>query len=84
MVTKSTRPPVVAPTTWGHSKDNYWVEYPSGLIDLSRSNPITTTGSSDVKKPEIKKGEYEFNVLNDRRLRIDPEKSAVVIIDMQK
>ena len=65
-------------TTWGLSKDNFWVEYPSGLVDLSR------TPADGTEEPRIKDGQFEFNVLNDRRLRIAGSKSAVIIVDMQK
>jgi len=64
-------------TTWGLSKDSFWVEYPSGLVDLTR------TPADETEEPVIKNGQFELDVLNDRRLRITGSKSAVVVVDMQ-
>ncbi|ELU43182.1 Isochorismatase domain-containing protein [Rhizoctonia solani AG-1 IA] len=44
-----------------------WIEDPSGLVDLS---------------PNSSRG-LEFAVLGDRRVRVDPGKTALVIVDMQ-
>ena len=60
---------------------NFWVEYPSGLLDLTRANPP----ASATSEPPAKAAEHlEFEVNGNRKLRIDPKKSAIVIVDMQK
>ncbi|KAH7344524.1 Isochorismatase-like protein [Rhizoctonia solani] len=44
-----------------------WIEHPSGLVDLS---PNSTQG-------------LEFTVYGDRRIRLDPSRTALVVVDMQ-
>ncbi|CAE6470150.1 unnamed protein product [Rhizoctonia solani] len=61
----SVRPPVLHPTTYGAS--HTWIEYPSGLVDLS---PNSTQS-------------IEFSVVGDRRVRLDPGRAALVVVDMQ-
>jgi len=78
-----TRPKVSKPTVFGNVKSgNFWVEYPSGLIDITTKHPITS--GSENEEPELKPEELEFAVQGDRRIRLSPEKTAVVVIDMQK
>lgn len=60
--------------------DNFWVEYPNGLLDLTRSE---APKSATVQPPAKMAGHLEFEVNGERKLRIDPKKSAVVIVDMQ-
>lgn len=67
----SVRPSVTQETTYGN-KDAHWVEYPSGLVDLSQ-HANQKLGSTLV----------EFDVLGERRIRIDPAISALVVVDMQ-
>ncbi|KAF8609801.1 Isochorismatase hydrolase [Ceratobasidium sp. AG-I] len=69
----SVRPNVPARTTYGTS-DSYWVEYPDGLVDLSRQG--------QGKKQEGGKL-VEFDVQGERRVRIDPGITALVVVDMQ-
>ena len=47
---------------------NAWVEHPSGLVDLAPNSAKS----------------IEFSVLGDRRVRLDPIKTALVVVDMQK
>ncbi|KAJ1310970.1 hypothetical protein OPQ81_009481 [Rhizoctonia solani] len=62
----SVRPSVQHQTIYGSSPHS-WIEYPSGLVDLS---PNSTKS-------------IEFSVLGDRRVRLDPETAALVVVDMQ-
>ncbi|KAG8732386.1 hypothetical protein FRC11_014001 [Ceratobasidium sp. 423] len=62
----SVRPPVLHPTTYG-IPPRTWIEYPSGLVDLSPNSAQS----------------IEFPVLGDRRVRLDPGKTALVLVDMQ-
>jgi len=64
---------------------SFWVEYPSGLVDLSR--PRRTSNESqgfDVPPPLDAKSQLEIPVDQSRTIRIDKSSSAIVIIDMQK
>ncbi|KIJ53945.1 hypothetical protein M422DRAFT_241204 [Sphaerobolus stellatus SS14] len=81
IVLGETLPFVKEVKTFGNpGSHNFWVEYPSGLLDLTRSNPP----SSATSEPPSKAPEHlEFAVNGDRKLRIDPKKSAIVIVDMQ-
>ncbi|EUC65423.1 isochorismatase hydrolase [Rhizoctonia solani AG-3 Rhs1AP] len=59
--------PPVLHPTTHGSLPHTWVEHPSGLVDLS---PYSTQS-------------IEFIVLGDRSVRIDPSKTALVVVDMQ-
>ncbi|KAF8529610.1 Isochorismatase hydrolase [Hysterangium stoloniferum] len=58
----------------------FWVEYPSGLLDLTRSRPPAAATS---EPPAKEGGHLEFEVDGNRKVRIDPTQSAIVIVDMQ-
>ncbi|KAI0788452.1 Isochorismatase hydrolase [Abortiporus biennis] len=75
----STRPPVPVPTEYGNP-GSFWVEYPSGLLDLTRTNHLNEPGNPPPLNNET---QWELQVDGDRILRIDKSKSAIVIIDMQ-
>ncbi|OCB86083.1 Isochorismatase hydrolase [Sanghuangporus baumii] len=88
-----TRPRVEKATEYG-SAASWWVEYPDGLVDLSRSahlHDVNTDGHlpsnitvSEVKaSPERKEDQVDIDVDGERRIRIDPKKSALVVVDMQ-
>jgi len=89
------RPPVSKPTVYGNAKaGKFWVEYPSGLIDITAEHPpafeSTHEGVSsvvyaeDVKEPPASQpNELEFSAQGDRRVRLDTKKTALVVIDMQ-
>ena len=76
----SISPPPPAPTEYGNA-GSWWVEYPSGLVDLSRS---THLGTGESVEPARTKGLWDVSVDGDRTIRIDATKSALVVIDMQK
>jgi len=60
---------------------NFWVEYPSGLMDLTRSQHLTT----DAVEPSLASStQLDIPVNGDRIIRVDKSKTAAVIIDMQK
>ncbi|KZV63295.1 Isochorismatase hydrolase [Peniophora sp. CONT] len=73
-----TRPHVQSAQEWGNPS-NFWVEYPSGLVDLTR----TTHLPADANEPELKSGQFDLPVDGDRVIRLDPAKTAYVIVDMQ-
>ncbi|KIM85165.1 hypothetical protein PILCRDRAFT_817152 [Piloderma croceum F 1598] len=81
----NTRPLVQNPTEYGNVASSFWVEYPSGLIDLSRSRRILEgPGSkSDVPPPLDAKSQLDIPVDQERTVRINKSSSAIVIIDMQ-
>ncbi|HEV7735977.1 MAG TPA: hypothetical protein VGO47_01210 [Chlamydiales bacterium] len=82
MSSRPPRPKVFSPQTFGNSKTgNFWVEYPSGLVDLTRS-AFAPTNSNEV--PAKGEGHLEIGVDGARKIRVDPKQSAIVIIDMQK
>lgn len=70
----SVRPNVPARTTYG-SPDSYWIEYPDGLVDLSREGQGNEREGGQV---------VEFSVQGERRVRIDTGITALVVVDMQK
>ncbi|KAK7468870.1 hypothetical protein VKT23_003369 [Stygiomarasmius scandens] len=76
----ASRPPVQAPIQYG-SIASFWVEYPDGLVDLTRSTPLaaSATGTS----PAIAAGQLDIKVDGQRTIRVDASKTAIVIIDMQ-
>ena len=78
------RPRVEEPQTFGSVKDgSFWVEYPSGLVDLTCSSPLESDNSPNP--PPLKsQGQLEIDVEGDRKIRIDAAKTAIVIVDMQK
>lgn len=74
-----TRPRVEEAIEYG-GPTSWWVEYPDGLVDLSRSAHL----SSEGKSPGKKDGQLDISVDGERTIRIAPAKSALVVIDMQK
>jgi hypothetical protein len=86
MVT-NTRPLPQNPTEYGNVA-SFWVEYPSGLIDLSRSRHILEKGPGskvfDVPPPLDAESQLDIPVDQERTVRINKSSSAIVIIDMQK
>ncbi|KAJ7597019.1 Isochorismatase hydrolase [Mycena floridula] len=75
----STRPKVPSAIQYGNDS-SFWIEYPSGLVDLSRASPL---GSTSLEAPEIAPGQFEFKVEGGRTVRVDAKKTALVVIDMQ-
>ncbi|KIM48229.1 hypothetical protein M413DRAFT_225546 [Hebeloma cylindrosporum] len=87
----ATRPlKVTEPVEYGNETD-FWVEYPSGLIDISRKTHlrcITDSGDSEGQQPlglppPLLPTQVDVKVDRDRTVRIDKEASAILIIDMQ-
>jgi len=77
------RPHVSSTTTYGNaSLGSFWVEYPSGLVDVTRSTPNPPTDGSEPSKPEERF--VDIDVDGERKIRIDPKQSAIVVVDMQK
>ncbi|KAL6309927.1 Isochorismatase hydrolase [Sparassis latifolia] len=88
------RPHVAAAVEYGNPA-SFWVEYSSGLIDLTRTAHLPK-GALDVGTaaqaekaedapipPLQSNSQFELPVDGDRVLRIAKERSAIVIIDMQ-
>ncbi|KAI0682687.1 Isochorismatase hydrolase [Cytidiella melzeri] len=83
---KSKRPHVDLATEYGNAS-SFWVEYPSGLLDLTRTAHLPSS------QPDIDRGvhppqlnaetQWELSVEYDRVLRLNKAHSAIVIIDMQ-
>jgi hypothetical protein len=59
---------------------NFWVEYPSGLIDLTSTTHLDPSGA----EPQPRPGQWDVVCDGERRIRADPKSSALVVIDMQK
>ncbi|GJJ06864.1 hypothetical protein Clacol_001060 [Clathrus columnatus] len=79
------RPRVTEPQVFGSIKQgNFWVEYPSGLVDLTRASPLTTNQLKQIDVPAKTEGQLDIPVNGDRTIRVDMKQSAFVIIDMQK
>lgn len=83
----TTRPPVDKPVEYGNAT-SFWVEYPSGLVDLTRSAHLSEAEAAGVKDsdsgpPSVQSGQLEIAV-DGRTIRVDARKSALVVIDMQK
>ena len=79
------RPKVPSPVEYGNDTD-FWVEYPSGLVDLSRADhlPSDVAAAAKASPPPLKSTQAEIEVNGERVIRVDKEKTAIVIIDMQK
>ena len=80
----SKRPHVVAPTEYGNPA-SFWVEYPSGLVDLTRTNHLPTHDNvAQPPPPLVSDTQFEVSVDCDRVLRLNKAHTAIVIVDMQK
>ena len=93
------RPHVSLPTEYGNAA-NFWVEYPTGLVDLTRSAHLPEAAKAQSKPEEpdeqlVHEGsasvpplivgkQWEFEVDGNRSLRVSRAHTAIVIIDMQK
>jgi hypothetical protein len=60
---------------------SFWVEYPSGLIDLSRSKHVEST--TDVTPP-LSPSQLDIRINAGRTIRIKKDATALIVIDMQK
>jgi hypothetical protein len=93
----SSRPYVQDPKVYGGTLDvegaaGFWVEYPDGLLDLTRThwvhsdskqNGNTTAGGPSPLDAQTQT-EIEVEGNPKRRIRVSNDKSALVVIDMQK
>lgn len=93
------RPTVSKPTEYGNAAD-FWIEYPSGLVDLTRNAHLlaATKAQSKPEEPDeqlvhedtvsvpplIADKQWEVEVDGNRSLRLSRAHTAIVIIDMQK
>ncbi len=89
------RPRVPIATEYGNPA-SFWVEYPNGLVDVTRTthlpkgplekgHVVQENAAHDVPLPRlIKETQLDIPVDGDRVVRIASKHSAVVIIDMQK
>jgi hypothetical protein len=77
------RPNVPAPVEYGNDT-SFWVEYPTGLVDLSRTQTDRLPSSPVSSPPPLKLNQTEIEVDGGRIVRINKETTAIVIIDMQK
>jgi len=74
----TTRPPIEQPTEFGNAT-SFWVEYPGGLVDVSRTAHLDVTGG---QPPPLTEGLLDIPV-DGRVVRVEAKKTALVIIDMQ-
>ena len=78
------RPNVPAPVEYGNDT-SFWVEYPTGLVDLSRTDRLPSSAvNTESSPPPLKSNQAEIEVDGGRIVRINKETTAIVIIDMQK
>jgi hypothetical protein len=93
------RPRISTAVEYG-SAASFWVEYPTGLVDLTRTVhlPKAEKAESVPEEPDkdlvhtdtaripplIADKQWELEVEGDRSLRVSKANSAFVIIDMQK
>lgn len=86
------RPHVAEPIEYGNAS-SFWVEYPSGLIDLTRETHIApknndetvlTNGTHATEPPLRYSTQLEIPVDGNRVVRLAKARSAMVIVDMQK
>jgi hypothetical protein len=73
------RPRVGEAAEYGNVAD-FWVEYPSGLVDISRSRHLDASGA----EPPLEEGMWDIPCDGERTIRVDPKATALVVIDMQK
>lgn len=86
------RPHVAEPIEYGNAS-SFWVEYPSGLVDLTRETHVPpknndetiTTNGTHTAEPPLRCGtQLDVPVDGNRVVRMAKSRSAMVIVDMQK
>ncbi len=92
------RPRIATATEFGNAI-SFWVEYPTGLVDLTRTAhlPLAAEAHNQPTKaqevvhedpvpqpPLVEASQFEVQVDGDRRLRLNRATTAIVIVDMQK
>lgn len=61
---------------------SFWVEYPSGLVDLTRTTHASTDGGP---QPNVDpRTQMDIRTDGDRVVRVENKRTALVVIDMQK
>lgn len=73
------RPRIDAPIEYGNAA-SFWVEYPSGLVDLSRASHLDVKGEPGIDE----KLQLDIPVDGERTIRVRKDQTALVVIDMQK
>ncbi|KAF7793350.1 hypothetical protein EIP86_004462 [Pleurotus ostreatoroseus] len=91
------RPRIATATEFGNPSA-FWVEYPSGLVDLTRSAhlPLAAAAHADASTPAdpvhedpapppplAEETQFELPVDGDRTLRLNRATTALVVVDMQ-
>ncbi|KAJ7487572.1 Isochorismatase hydrolase [Mycena galericulata] len=78
------RPRVTTAVEYGSDANphGFWTEYPSGLVDVSRTVHLPAT-SGEVEAPPLTSALLDIPVDGDRTLRVKRESTAMVVIDMQ-
>ncbi|KAJ7244771.1 Isochorismatase hydrolase [Mycena haematopus] len=80
------RPRVEVPTEYGSdaTPQGFWTEWPSGLVDVSRTSHIlSASGDALVEPPPLTSALLDIPVDGERTLRVKKESTAVVVVDMQ-
>ena len=92
------RPRIGVATEFGNAA-SFWVEYPSGLVDLTRTTHIPEAAKAHTQPkaeqgavhedavpepPLASESQWELHVDGDRTLRLNKATTAIVIVDMQK
>jgi len=80
------RPRVQVPTEYGSdaTPQGFWTEWPSGLVDVSRTSHIPpVSGDSQVEPPPLTSALLDIPVHGDRIVRVKKNSTAFVIVDMQ-
>ncbi|PFH54449.1 hypothetical protein AMATHDRAFT_72251 [Amanita thiersii Skay4041] len=85
----ASRPLVSNPVEYGNSA-SFWVEYPNGLVDLTRSHHLLNATNSSAEAatqlaepPKLKKDQADILVDGERTVRIDAKATVLVVVDMQ-
>ena len=80
-------PKVSVATEYGNAT-SFWVEYPNGLVDVSRTTHLPKGGLAQDQDapipPLLKEVQLDIPVDGDRVVRLAKKQNAIVIIDMQK
>jgi hypothetical protein len=82
-----TRPRVEVAIEYGSdaTPQGFWTEYPSGLVDVSRTSHLpSASGNAEVEIPPLTSELLDIPVDGDRTVRVKRATTAIVIIDMQK
>jgi len=81
-----TRPRVEVAIEYGSdaTPQGFWTEYPSGLVDVSRTSHLrSASGNAEVEIPPLTQELLDIPVDGDRTVRVKRAATAIVIIDMQ-